>query len=96
MLDTLAELGTANIVASTLLGRLQAAEVSHAKTHLMDGWGAPSGQRVQDHAGDFTGRVRLDRGQLDEAIFPQMRRSWPIPLTATLPGWPESSASGFA
>ena len=64
VLDTLAELGTANIVASTLLGRLQARRGEpDAKTHLMDGWDALQAKSPADHAGsDFTGRVRLDRG----------------------------------
>lgn len=77
VLDTLAELGTANIVASTLLGRLQARRGEpDAKTHLMDGWErslqANEVQRTTPAAISLAEYVWIG-GKLDEAIFPQMR-----------------------
>ena len=77
VLDTLAELGTANIVASTLLGRLQARRGEpDAKTHLMDGWErslqANEVQRTTPAAISLAEYVWIG-GKLDETIFPQMR-----------------------
>ena len=77
VLDTLAELSTANIVASTLLGRLQARRGEpDAKTHLMDGWErslqAAEVQRTTPAAISLAEYVWIG-GKLDEAIFPQMR-----------------------
>jgi len=77
VLDTLAELGTANIVASTLLGRLQARRGEpDAKTHLMDGWErslqANEVQRTTPAAISLAEYVWIG-GKLDDAIFPQMR-----------------------
>jgi DNA-binding CsgD family transcriptional regulator len=77
VLDSMAELGSANIVASTLLGRLQARRGEpDAKTHLMDGWERSlqvnEVQRTTPAAISLAEYVWIG-GKLDDAIFPQMR-----------------------
>jgi DNA-binding CsgD family transcriptional regulator len=77
VLDNLGELGTARIVASTLLGRLQARSGEpEAKSHLLYGWElavqtgeiqrtGPSGSALAEYV--WMG------GGLDQGIFPRLR-----------------------
>jgi DNA-binding CsgD family transcriptional regulator len=70
-------LGTANLVTSTLLGRLQARSgETEAKSHLLDGWEravrADEIQRTGPSAAALAEYVWIGGG-LDQAIFPRLR-----------------------
>ncbi|MDP9144956.1 MAG: helix-turn-helix transcriptional regulator, partial [Actinomycetota bacterium] len=77
VLDNPSGLGTARVVASTLLGRLQARSGEpEAKSHLLDGWElavrADEIQRKGPSAAALAEYVWIG-GELDSGIFPQLR-----------------------
>jgi DNA-binding CsgD family transcriptional regulator/type II secretory pathway predicted ATPase ExeA len=77
VLDNQAELGTANIVSSTLLGRLQARRGEpDAKSHLLDGWErallTDEIQRTAPASIALAEFVWIG-GKLDQGIFPRLQ-----------------------